>query len=86
LKPGQDVKIQIITVDPIERKIGLSIKGATRQTELADVQGYAPGSTGGATLGDVMRAKLQGEGDKQAKKKTSKAAKKPRGEEDWGDE
>src|SRR6266496_5865891 len=30
LKPAQEVKVQIITVDPIERKIGLSIKGATR--------------------------------------------------------
>src|SRR5262247_2774203 len=58
LKPSQDVKVQIITVDPMERKIGLSIKGATRQAELADAQGYAPGQTGGATLGDVMRAKL----------------------------
>src|SRR6266568_4112539 len=62
LKPAQDVKVQIITVDPIERKIGLSIKGANRASELADAQGYAPGTTGGATLGDVMRAKLSGEG------------------------
>ena len=37
---------------------------------------------GGATLGDVMRAKLSGEG---AKKK-AKGAKRPRTEEDWGDE
>jgi small subunit ribosomal protein S1 len=83
LKPGQDVKIQIITVDPIERKIGLSIKGAARQAELADAQGYAPGQTGGATLGDVMRAKLSGEGDK--KKKGGKGGKKVRqpDETDW---
>jgi len=85
LKPGQDAKVQVITVDPIERKIGLSIKGALRQTELADVQGYAPGSTGGATLGDVMRAKLSGATDDKQKKKT-KGGKKPRTEEDWGDE
>ena len=81
LKPGQDVKTQIITVDPIERKIGLSIKGASRQTELADVQGYSPGSTGGATLGDVMRAKLAGEG--QAKKGKKGGGKKSRGDDDW---
>src|SRR5499427_4706580 len=61
LKPGQEVKVQIITVDPMERKIGLSIKGASRASELADAQGYAQGTTGGATLGDVMRAKLSGE-------------------------
>jgi small subunit ribosomal protein S1 len=84
LKPGQEVKVQIITVDPIERKIGLSIKGATRAAELADAQGYAPGSTGGATLGDVMRAK-QAEGDK--KKKGGKGGKKQRpADENWEDE
>src|SRR5262249_43683879 len=76
VKPGQDVKVQIITVDPIERKIGLSIKGATRASELADAQGYSQGATGGATLGDVMRAKLSGEGGD--KKKKGKGAKKPR--------
>jgi small subunit ribosomal protein S1 len=86
LKPGQDTKVQIITVDPIERKIGLSIKGATRQAELADVQGYTPGSTGGATLGDVMRAKLAGATEEKQQKKKTKTGKKPRSEEDWGDE
>ncbi len=86
LKPAQDVKVQIITVDPIERKIGLSIKGANRASELADAQGYAPGTTGGATLGDVMRAKLSGEG--ADKKKKAKGAKKqrPADEGNWEDE
>jgi small subunit ribosomal protein S1 len=89
LKPAQEVKVQIITVDPIERKIGLSIKGATRASEMADAQGYAAGQTGGATLGDVMRAKLAGaasEEDKKAKKKTKGGAKKPRSSEDDWDE
>jgi small subunit ribosomal protein S1 len=86
LKPGQDVKVQIITVDPMERKIGLSIKGANRSAELADAQGYAPGTTGGATLGDVMRAKLAGQTDDAAnKKKKAKGAKKqrPTDDGDW---
>jgi small subunit ribosomal protein S1 len=85
LKPGQDVKVQIITVDPMERKIGLSIKGASRASELADAQGYAAGSTGGATLGDVMRAKLAGAGEAaDNKKKKGKGAKKQRTDEgDW---
>jgi small subunit ribosomal protein S1 len=58
LTAGQDVKVQILSVDGAERKIGLSIRAATRSQEMADAQGYAVGSTGGATLGDVMRAKL----------------------------
>jgi small subunit ribosomal protein S1 len=59
LSEGQEVKVQIISLDPSERKIGLSIKGAVRAQEMADAQGYTVGSnTGGATLGDVMRGKL----------------------------
>jgi small subunit ribosomal protein S1 len=69
LKPGEEKKAQIITVDPIERKIGLSIRSASRATEMADAQGYVPGSTGGATLGDVMRAKLAGESQDKKKSK-----------------
>ena len=45
------------------------------------MQGYSPGSTGGATLGDVMRAKLAGEG--QAKKGKKGGGKKSRGDDDW---
>jgi small subunit ribosomal protein S1 len=59
LSPDQEVQVQIISMDGDERKIGLSIKSATRQQELADAQGYVAGQkAGGATLGDVMRQKL----------------------------
>jgi len=59
LNPDQEVQVQIISMDGEERKIGLSIKSATRQQELADAQGYVAGQkAGGATLGDVMRQKL----------------------------
>ena len=58
LEPDQDVNVKLISIDPAERKIGLSIRAAIRDQEMADAQGYALGSTGGATLGDVMSAKL----------------------------
>ena len=61
LSEGQDTKVQVISIDPSERKIGVSIKGAVRTQEMADAQGYVVGAnTGGATLGDVMRSKLEG--------------------------
>src|SRR5512134_2784224 len=41
LKPGQDVKVQILSTDAAERKIALSIKGAARAKEMADAQGYS---------------------------------------------
>jgi small subunit ribosomal protein S1 len=58
LKVGDEVKAQVISIDADERKIGLSIKGAQRQTEMAQAQGYNQPGSAGATLGDVMRAKL----------------------------
>ncbi|HEY2728442.1 MAG TPA: S1 RNA-binding domain-containing protein, partial [Polyangia bacterium] len=57
VKVGQILKAEIIGVDTAERKIGLSFRGATRQEELADAQGFS-GGVPTATLGDVMRDKL----------------------------
>ncbi|MCK5800196.1 MAG: S1 RNA-binding domain-containing protein, partial [Deltaproteobacteria bacterium] len=59
VNPGDTVRAEIITVDPDDRKIALSMRGATRRDELADVQGYAPGGER-ATLGDVFKGKLAG--------------------------
>jgi small subunit ribosomal protein S1 len=58
LNPGQEVKVQILSTDAAERKIALSIKGATRAKEMSEAQGYAGANAGGATLGDLMRGKL----------------------------
>ena len=57
VKPGDMVRAEIITVDPDDRKIALSMRGAARRDELADVQGYAPGGER-ATLGDVFKDKF----------------------------
>jgi small subunit ribosomal protein S1 len=62
LKPGQEVKAEIISIDQAERKIGLSMKAATRSEELAEAQGYSAANSPGATLGDVFRNKLKGLG------------------------
>ena len=58
LTPGQEVQVLILETDAPERKIALSIKGASRAKDMADAQGYASPNAGGATLGDVMRGKL----------------------------
>ncbi|HUS67476.1 MAG TPA: S1 RNA-binding domain-containing protein, partial [Kofleriaceae bacterium] len=79
LSEGQETKVQIISLDQGERKIGLSIKGAVRAQEMADAQGYTVGNnTGGATLGDVMRGKLGdlagGKPEKGGKKRRHEAS------------
>ena len=77
LKAGQDVQVEVISLDPQERKIGLSIKAAQRKAEVSAAQGYAGGSDMGAKLGDLFaQAK-----DKKAKKKGRKA--REEGEEEY---
>ena len=59
LEPGQKCRAEVIQLDPAERKIGLSIKSARRQDDLADAQGFANVSDAGATLGDLLGDKLK---------------------------
>ena len=58
LDPGQKIRAEIIQMDPQERKIGLSIKSARRQDDLADAQGFVNASDASATLGDVFKGAL----------------------------
>ncbi len=63
LNIGETVKVEFISIDIVERKIGLSIKSARRAKEMADAQGYTSAqAAGGATLGDVFSGKLAGLG------------------------
>jgi small subunit ribosomal protein S1 len=59
LEPGQTQRAEVIQMDAAERRIGLSIKSARRQDELADAQGFQNASQAGATLGDLMGDKLR---------------------------
>jgi len=63
LEPGQLVRAEVIQLDPADRKIGLSIKSARRQDDLADAQGFANVSEAGATLGDLLGSKFSGNKD-----------------------
>src|SRR4051812_11876646 len=56
--PGQAVKVRVLHADGAERKIGLSIKGASRAKDAAEAQGFNSSNAGGATLGDKFRGKL----------------------------
>jgi len=58
LQPGTTVKVQVLHADGAERKIGLSIKSASRAKDAAEAQGFNSSNAGGATLGDKFRGKL----------------------------
>ena len=64
LKPGQEVNVEVISLDPQERKIGLSIKAANRAAAVSAAQGYGGSGEMGAKLGDVLKKK----GKKQRRK------------------
>ncbi len=59
---GQDVRVKIIKMDPVEKKIGLSIKAALEAPEDASLQAYRESQTGdgSATFGDIMKESLGG--------------------------
>jgi small subunit ribosomal protein S1 len=54
---GQEVRVKVIKIDPVEKKIGLSIKAAIGEPDTETLASYAdvvdPGD-GSATLGDLM--------------------------------
>src|SRR6185295_7197643 len=49
---------QVLHAGGAERKIGLSIKAASRAKDAAEAQGFNSSNAGGATLGDKFRGKL----------------------------
>jgi ribosomal protein S1 len=69
VRVGQEVRVKILKIDPVEKKIGLSIKAASDEPDPGAMQEYfdSHAAEGGATLGDVMRAKeSRSEGDDPA--------------------
>jgi predicted RNA-binding protein with RPS1 domain len=56
----QNVRVKVIKVDPVEKKIGLSIKAALNEPDTEAVQAYFDnrGGDGSATLGDLMDPKI----------------------------
>jgi small subunit ribosomal protein S1 len=56
---GQDVRVKIIKMDPVEKKIGLSIRAALNEPDTEAVEAYfSSQGDGSATLGDLMDPSL----------------------------
>jgi small subunit ribosomal protein S1 len=52
---GQDVRVKIIKMDPVDKKIGLSIRAALNEPDTEAVEAYFSNQgDGSATLGDLM--------------------------------
>jgi len=66
---GQETKVKIIKMDPVEKKIGLSIKqaiGLEQSAQLADYHEMQAAGEGKATLGDLMSASVLRPSDETA--------------------
>ena len=59
VKPGDEVKVEVISVDPKERKIALSIRSYQQRNEKGTLREYR--DEGEATLGDLFGDKLKSE-------------------------
>jgi len=60
-KVDQEVRVKVIKIDPVEKKIGLSIKAALDEPDTGSVKSYfetQSGKDGRATLGDVMHPSI----------------------------
>lgn len=57
---GQEVKAEILSIDPKERRIGLSIKALSRSEERESYESYMSESNKKTSLGDALGDKLKG--------------------------
>ncbi len=55
---GEEHKVEVISVDPKERKIALSIKNFIRRSETGQVEDYSEETGATAQLGDLLKGKL----------------------------
>lgn len=60
VKIGDSIKAEIISIDPRERKIGLSVKAMLKSEERSNIEQYSGNKSSGNTLGDLLGAKLKG--------------------------
>ena len=76
---GQEVRVKIIKMDPIEKKIGLSIRAALNEPDSAAVEAYfSSQGDGSATLGDLVDPSLfRKPADKDAPETIEAAAAEP---------
>jgi small subunit ribosomal protein S1 len=58
VKVGEEHKVEIISVDPKERKIALSIKSFKRRNESGNLREYSDDTGATAQLGDLLKDKL----------------------------
>jgi small subunit ribosomal protein S1 len=78
---GQKVRAKVIKMDPVEHKVGLSIKAALDEPDIEAVQAYfndqPSGDEGRATLGDVMGPDVLSAGTARAGRESSESEEAP---------
>lgn len=66
LSVGQEVRAEILSIEPKERRIGLSIKALTRSEERADYHQYVGEKSKRTSMGDLLGEKLKSVFDKKS--------------------
>lgn len=60
VKLGDKVRAEILSIEPKERRISLSIKQSTRSEERANYEGYMGDKNKNTSMGDLLGDKLKG--------------------------
>ncbi|MCD4783618.1 MAG: 30S ribosomal protein S1 [Candidatus Eremiobacteraeota bacterium] len=65
LKEGEDVKVKVLEIHPEARRMVFSYRQANSMPEKEDSPGFSTSQSSGATIGDILRAKLRESSDKE---------------------
>lgn len=65
LREGEDVSIKVLEIHPEARRMVLSYRQAHSKPEKDDVSSYSTSQPSGATIGDILRAKLRESSEKE---------------------
>ena len=58
VKEGEDLEVKITAIDRKKRTIAVSVRAKESDDETAAVREYAPDSSSGAKLGDLLKEQL----------------------------
>jgi len=65
LKEGEEIKIKVLEIHPEARRMVFSYRQAHANVGKGEISNYSTSQPSGATIGDILRAKLRESGDKE---------------------
>ena len=67
VKPGDELEVKITAIDRKKRTVSVSVRAKESDEESAAVREYAPNTSSGAKLGDILKEHLDNSEDLESK-------------------